>query len=101
MTDTLIAKTIRPYIGHGRAALSESPVDEVQTSSGLIRPLSFDGDDAVRRGVVLSCVIDPLAIFREIEPLEVGAAVWYRSGIRIADVVIVDLQNVLAYEADA
>lgn len=98
METEIMAKLVRPFCGHGRATVQESPVDEAQRDSGLVVPLSFDGDDGVKRGVLLNVAPDPGTYAGD--PLPRGTVVWYRGGVRIQDVVVVDLANILAYEAD-
>lgn len=88
--------SVRPF--WGRVAVAPSPVDETQRPSGIVVPDKFDGDSGVERGVVV-CV-DPLRVedVESIEELTPGTPVWYRNGVRIRDVVIVDRRDILAYE---
>lgn len=82
----------------GRVAVAPSPVDETQLPSGLVVPDKFDGDSGVERGVVAA--VDRLNVehAESMEELTEGTVVWYRNGVRIRDVVIVDRADVLAYE---
>lgn len=97
-------KTLRPYVGHGRATISESPVDETQRDSGLIVPLAFDGDDGLKRGIILHVAYDP-AYPSPLDTiggltLDSGVAVFFRRGVNIAGTIVVELHDVIAYEAD-
>lgn len=94
-------KKLRPF--YGRVAVMDSPVDEEQRGSGLIVPVKGEG---FQRGVVLeydslgednaytTAVIDAGVLVP-------GTVIFYRSGVRIGDVTVVELSEILAYEADA
>lgn len=87
------APTVMPF--WGRAVIAPSPVDEHQTKTGLIVPHKYDGGDGFERGVLLAVGQDDT----NAAPLEPGMVVYYRRGVRILEVVVVDLQDILAYEA--
>lgn len=90
--------TVQPF--WGRVAVAPSPVDEEQNASGLIVPHRYDGDDGVKRGVVVA--VDALRVEQteSVEDLLPGTVVWYRNGVKVRDVDIVDRCDVLAYERE-
>jgi hypothetical protein len=92
-------RTIRPLWRHGRATVIPSPVEEIEHPGGLVVPLRFDGDDDVKRGILVHADTAP-EYGTEETPLDSGIVVYYRGGIAIAGIVVVDLQSVIAYEAD-
>lgn len=98
--DELTMKGILPF--WGRATLMESTVDETQTEGGLIVPIAFDGDDGLKRGVVLA-VDNPwdegTTYHRAVAEIEVGTVVYYRGGTRIRGVIVVDMNEIVAFEA--
>lgn len=87
-------KELRPF--YARATVSPTPVDSAETASGLIVPLKFDGSAEYERGVLLGIANEPPHLGAD--QLEPGMVVFYRGGVRIGDVVIVELANILAYE---
>lgn len=95
----LTMKQLRPF--WGRVTVMESPVDEEQRQSGLVVPIAFDGDDGMKRGVVLDVHAKGPGLLEDAaEILTSGTVVYYRGGVRIGDVVVVELGDVVAYEAD-
>lgn len=88
-----VMKELRPFFG--RVTVSPSEVNEEQTASGLIVPLG--GEDRFLRGVLLHVSTEPPGLGADV--LEPGMIVFYRRGTRILDVVVVDLQDIIAYEA--
>lgn len=84
--------TIRPY--GSRVTVAPSPVDETQTAAGIIVPHAFEGSDRFERGVLLSSTPDALGD----ETLEAGTVVYYRRGLTIHDVILVEVDDILAYE---
>lgn len=91
-------RTIRPLFRLGRATVIPSPVEEIAHPGGLIVPLRYDGDSAVERGVLVHATADDR--FGTEQHLPSGTVVYYRGGVAIAGVVVVELQDVIAYEAD-
>jgi hypothetical protein len=92
----IVMREIRPF--WGRVTVIESPLDEAQRESGLILPIT---GIELKRGIVLSIdhVWDEhLPGYPVGETLPEGTPVYYRAGIKIGDVVVVDLNDVLAYE---
>lgn len=82
----------------GRISVIESPVDEAERESGLIVPVKFEGDDGVKRGVIVDT--DPLGDANEWwERLTPGTVVYYRGGIRLGDLVLIGIDDILALEA--
>lgn len=103
MEASVVAKQIRPF--WGRVSVVESPVDESERASGLIVPHSFDGDDSVKRGVVIAIdlVWDENTPGRAMADVLVpGTPVYFQdgAGIRIRDVLILEINHILAFEAD-
>lgn len=96
--EALVSDRVRPFWGYGRATVIESAVDEAQRRSGLVVPLAFDGDDGISRGVILHVVYAPGGETGDL--LTPGRVVFYRTAVQIADVYVVDLEDVIAYEED-
>lgn len=94
MSDTVIMKNVRPF--YGRATVQESQVEEEQLASGLVVPFKSDGSP-FKRGVVLEVSHDPPHLGAD--SLEAGMVVYYRHGVKIGDVTVVELSDVLAYES--
>jgi hypothetical protein len=89
--DATAAKSqLRPF--WGRIIVAPSPVDEAQHKSGLIVPTHYEGDDDVKRGIVLAADLDDLD-----DELPPGTVVYYVGGIRVLDLIVLDRQEVLAY----
>lgn len=87
---------VLPY--WGRVTLSESPVDETELGSGLVLPHKHDQDGGVSRGIVLAVDRlrdEPTESGTDIAP---GTVVYYRNGVTILDVVVVERRDILAYE---
>lgn len=92
-------KSIRPF--WGRVAVVESPVDEIGRESGLLVPLKHDGEQEFRRGVVVSVDTewsdpDRKAACELIVP---GTVVYFKGGTLIIDVYVIEINEILAYEA--
>lgn len=85
-------KSVRPYWAHvGRATVIPSDATE-QEHGGIIIPTALEG--SLNRGVVLDVTSNS-------EILDPGTVIFYRGeGIKIGDVILVDLANVYAYEAE-
>lgn len=84
---------VRPFCN--AVAVIESPVDEEQRDSGIIIPLPGDERHHVRRGVIThlgSCNCEDWKL------LEEGTVIYYVRGIKINDVMIVDHDDIVAYE---
>jgi len=90
----VIGRNLRAF--YGRVIVMPSPVDESETAGGVIVPIQYAGSDAFERGVVQHAAPEPSGLGAE--NLEPGTVVYYRCGVRIHDVVVVDLADVLAYE---
>ncbi len=89
----LTMKAVRPFWAtQGRATVIASDATEEQRSSGLFVPMVYEGDDGIKRGVVID-VTEPVALDR-------GTVIFYYHGIKVGDVVVVDLVNVIAYESE-
>lgn len=94
----------------GRVTIVESPIDEEETTSGLVIPRSAlasgapDDGPVARRGIVQSVEFD---IYHEGEPARIaaekltpGMVVYFRKPTRIgADLLAVEFNDVLAYES--
>lgn len=100
MEAELTMKHVRPF--WGRVTVLESLVDEATRDSGLIVPLVHDSDDGVKRGVVADVDDDwdDPGRKRACERLPPGTAVYYRGGIRIGDVIILEIGEILAVEEE-
>lgn len=84
-----LAPQVRPY--GERCTCVDTPVDEEQTSSGIVLPIHER--DGAKRGVVT-------AIGWLDTDLQVGTVVWYRGGVKIGDVTVVDRDAIIAYAGD-
>ncbi len=95
MTTQPTMHRLRPMYGY--ATVLESGVDEEQRDSGLIVPVGTE-QTVLRRGVILH-VSDAGGDYSD--KLPAGTVVYYRGGIRIADVVLVDIADeIVAYEEE-
>lgn len=83
----------------GRVSVIPSPVDEAQLDSGLVVPMTYDGDDDIRRGVVQAIDLASNEQMESPELLVPGTVVYYRNGVRILDVIVVERNDIIAYEA--
>jgi co-chaperonin GroES (HSP10) len=89
---------LRPF--WGRIMVIPSSVDEHERRSGLIVPMEYEGDEQVRRGVVVhidNWRAEPTETARDLLP---GTIVYYKGGVRVADAVILERNEILAYEVD-
>jgi co-chaperonin GroES (HSP10) len=87
---------VRPF--WGRVTVAESTVDEDQRASGLVLPVRYEGDDGVRRGIVLDVAVGGYAS-DAVDCLEPGMLIYFRRSVKIDhDVLVVELSDVLAYE---
>lgn len=95
------SKQIKPF--WSRVSLIESPVEETELHNGIVVPSRFEGDDGVKRGVVVAIdhVWDENTPGRLMaDQLEPGTVVFYREGIKLpGDIVIVEIKDILAFEA--
>lgn len=99
----LIMGKVRPF--WGRILLMDSAATEEQTASGLIVPVQ-DEDPELTRAVVVQhdphFMDSPSGLgYPSIDIIPVGSVVWYRTelGKRVGDVVVVDPDDIWAYEA--
>lgn len=90
----LLMKNVKPF--YARATVAASPVDEAEHESGLIVPIQYSGADEFKRGVLLDVHNEPPHLGAEL--LERGMVVYYRKGVSIGDVIVVELRDILAYE---
>jgi co-chaperonin GroES (HSP10) len=86
-------KGVRPFWAlHGRASVLPSDATE-QEHGGIVIPTAFEG--SLNRGVVIHLCGDTSGI------LDQGDVIFYRGdGIKVGDVILVDLSAVYAYEVD-
>lgn len=97
---TDVGKLLRPF--WGRVTVIESPVDE-EDRNGIIVPLTRDEGGDFLRGVVQHVDqtyhdMDSWAEYvRKIAP---GTVVFFRKGVRIRDSYVVEIADILAFEAD-
>lgn len=101
--ETMTAKQIRPF--WGRVAIMESPVDETERPSGLIVPMRHEGQtDPLTRGVVLRVdqgYHDKGGEWADyVQLIDQGTVVYFRNGVKLEDIWIVDVSDILAYESD-
>lgn len=101
----MMNRRLRPY--WGRITMSDSPVDEEQTESGLIVPLKANGEDSsLKRAVVMETHLQAWenddthhACVEELEP---GRVVWYDSSservFRLGETVICWPGDIVALE---
>jgi hypothetical protein len=89
--------SLRPF--WGRILVLPSSVDEHERASGLIVPNEYEGDDHVRRGVVTHVDrwrAEPISSPEDLVP---GTVVYYRGGVRVLDAIVLERNEILAYEA--
>jgi hypothetical protein len=96
-------RTLVPF--WGRVTVLPSPVDEEQLPSGLIVPIRHDESrDVCDRGIVLAVdqtyhdLSGPWAEYAL--RLTPGIVVHFRRGVRIGEAVVVDIDDILAYESE-
>lgn len=91
-------ENLRPF--WGRVLVLPSGVDEHERSSGLIVPAQYEGDDKVKRGVVVH--IDGLdhEATESMDAIRPGTVVYYVAGTRVLDAIILDRHEILAYEVE-
>jgi co-chaperonin GroES (HSP10) len=97
-----VAAALRPF--WGCVTVSESPVDETETPSGLVLPMKHEADDGILRGVVLHCSDRAAAGLTcdAADQLVPGTVVYYSAmaALKIAGVTILHHSDVLAYEEE-
>lgn len=102
MNETVTMTKVRPF--WGRVLVVDSPVDEAETASGLIIPLKMDGSELSRAIVThhdAHYAENPNSNgYPHPDLIPPGTVVFYRTslGKRIGDVVIVDVDDIWAYE---
>lgn len=90
---------LRPF--WGRVMVIPSSVEEHERRSGLIVPMEYDGDEEIRRGVVVhtdSLRFEPTETAADLAP---GTVVYFTGGVKIMDAVILERPDILAYEVEA
>lgn len=97
-------KALRPF--WGRVLIADSPADEEQRESGLVVPLHHDGQkDEFRRGVVVhidQTYHDLTSWGDYARQIDSGTPVFFRRGVKIGiDTWVVDIDDILAFEADS
>jgi len=85
-------KTIKPFCNS--ITVIESPVEE-EERSGIIIPTNYEGKLDVQRGIVIDVGQCPCESWKE---LERGAVVYYRGCTKINSVIIIDHDQIIAYE---
>jgi co-chaperonin GroES (HSP10) len=93
------AKQIKPF--WGRVSLIESPVEETVVHSGIVVPSKFEGDDGIKRGIVVGIdLAGDLLGGPALAELEIGTVVFYRGGVKLpGGVIIVEARDIYAYES--
>jgi hypothetical protein len=87
---------IKPFCNS--VTVIESPVEETVLASGIELPHNYEGKTDIKRGVIVSkgdCHCETW------EHLENGTVIYYRGGVQIADVYIVDHDQIIAYEGNS
>lgn len=101
MSQTLIMHKVRPF--WGRVLVMDSVVDQEETASGIIVPVQDESSDLTRAIVVNHdpyYVVNPsMANYPQVELLPIGTVVWYARGRKVGDVVIIDVDDIWAFEA--
>lgn len=100
-TSEIIMRKVKPF--WGRATVMASPVDEEQLQSGLILPVKLDETHGVKRGVLVDVDRhwDDATPGRLVsDQIRTGMAVYYRNGIQIGDVIVVEMGDIIAYEEE-
>lgn len=95
-----IMRNVRPF--HGRVTVQESELEEETLASGLLVPFNSDAS-SLKRGVIVevsgSVLTGAYDDFGGADELQPGMVVYYRSGVKIGDVVVVDVRDIIAYES--
>jgi len=92
MTQT--QSTIKPFCNS--VTVIESPVEE-QVHSGIVVPVNFDGKQDIRRAVVVNTAPCHCEVWAE---LRTGTVIYYRNGVQIGDVTVVNHDDIVAYEEE-
>ncbi len=87
---------LRPF--WGRIMVIPSSLDEEQRASGLILPVVGESYTPVRRGVVAHVDKVRHELADSIDELVPGTVVYYIDGLRIADAVMLNRSEIVAYE---
>jgi len=97
MPEAIVGHKVRAFCNSLTAL--PSPVDEAQTQSGIIVPLSHheESQNKIYRGVVTTKGLSPCESWDE---LKTGMVIYYRSFYEIADVHIVYHDDIIAYEEE-
>lgn len=87
---------LRPF--WGRIMVIPSIANEQERVSGLIVPMEWEGDEEVRRGVVIH--VDRLrdATYESTTEIEPGVVVYYQGGVKVLDTVVLERHEILAFE---
>jgi len=91
--------TVHPWVG--MCSVIESPVDteEEQRPSGLI--VRHDDDNpwtTLKRGIIIEIAQGAIHLAPGIEALSDQDVIYFTSGYKIGDIIIVGLNNIIAYE---
>lgn len=96
--DQLTMRELHPF--WARATIAETPVEEATRESGLIVPIKSE-QGRFQRGVLLEIDL----VWDENTPghliadqLGAGTVVYFQKGVKIGDVWVVDIQDILAFE---
>lgn len=103
MTKVHTGSKIAPF--WGRVAVLPSPVDQTERDSGLIIPLHHDGEGGdVLRGVVVELdrtYHEIIGQYRDYaQRIDTGTVIYYRDPLRVLDLDIVHMEDILAYEKE-
>lgn len=96
----MMTKLIKPF--WGRASVIESPVDEEQRESGLIVPYNHDGVEEYKRGIIIDVDqywLEGSAEYSSAQLLQPGTVVYFKPGLKLGELYIIPLQDVLAFES--
>jgi hypothetical protein len=96
--DELTMRELHPF--WARATIAETPVEEATRESGLIVPIKSE-QGRFQRGVLLEIneAWDEGTPGRAIvDTLKRGTVVFFQKGVKIGDVWVVDIQDILAFE---
>lgn len=90
--------TVHPWVGKCSVIESEVDVYEEETPSGIIVQHEPEGWTVLRRGIIIEIAEGSTLMAPGIDALNPQDVIYYRSGHKIGEVIIVELGDIVAYE---
>jgi hypothetical protein len=90
--------TVHPWVG--KCSVLESPIDtcEEERPSGLLVEYEQQGWSELKRGIIIEIAEGSNFLAPGIDALNTQDVIYYQSGFRIGEVIIVSLGDIIAYE---